>query len=93
MKDQKNEVTVTLIDVDDFLKKYTRFSSFAHEVGRELFDVIVTTQSFIDSSVLANYGYPSVLGVAEKCQYIIDNSDKLIADGQRTWEKESRRNA
>ena len=80
MKDQKNEMTVTLIDVEDFLKKYPRFSSLVNGAGMELFDVIVTTQVFVDASVLANYGYPSVLGVAKQCQKVINNSDELDTD-------------
>ncbi len=80
MNDKKNEVTVTLVDVDDFLKKYPRFSNFVNSAGRELFDIIVKTEVFIDASVLANYGYPSVLGVARQCQELIEKSDEIDSD-------------
>lgn len=80
MKDTKIETTITLVDVNDFIKKYPRFSTFVNNEGRVLFDAVVKSQVFVDASILANYGYPSVLGVAQQCQEIIAESEELKAD-------------
>ena len=80
MRDEKVEFTVTLYDIHGFLRKYPRFKKFAHGDGKALFDEIMKKEVFIEASVLANYGYPSVLAVAKKCHEIIVNSDDLNAD-------------
>ena len=80
MKDEKLEIVVTLVSVDEFLKKYPRFANFVFDNGKELFNTIVQKEVFLDSSVLANYGYPSVLGVADKCLEIITKSTNLEAN-------------
>lgn len=80
MKDSKIEIVVTLVDVNDFIKKYPRFSTFVNNEGNVLFDAIVTPGVFVDASVLANYGYPSVLSVAQQCQEIIEKTEGLDAN-------------
>ena len=75
MEDRKFEVIVTLLSIDDFLEKYPRFSSFAHGSGKVLFDSIMQEASFIATSVLADFGYPSVLGVADQCDEIINKTE------------------
>lgn len=81
MKDHTFPTTVTLPDVDDFLKKYPRFSTLANGIGRPLFDAIMQPELFINARVLADYGYPSVLAVADVCQSIIDaNADLSPTD-------------
>jgi hypothetical protein len=80
MEDKKVEVIVTLLTIDNFLEKYPRFTSFAKGDGKVLFDAIMQENVFIDTSVIANHGYPSVLGVANQCEEIISKSEKLEAD-------------
>jgi hypothetical protein len=80
MKDEKFQITVTLLTVDEFLAKYPRFSSLVSGEGKVLFDAIMQKEVFIETSVLANHGYPSVLGVADICEEIINLSEVIEAD-------------
>ena len=71
MEDKTFEMIVTLPSVDDFLKKYTRFSTFISGEGNALFDIITKPEVFLESKILSDYGYPSVLAVAKKSQELI----------------------
>ena len=66
MKTQKVEDLVTILDEKDFTEKYPRFTSFVQGEGKALFDLIMQPAVFLEARTLAQYGYPSVLAVAEK---------------------------
>ncbi len=73
--------TVCLISVDDFLKKYPRFSKFTNGNGRVLFNTIMQPDVIIDASVLVKYNLPPILAVAEPCYSVIDQTQELQSDG------------
>lgn len=79
MKDISYEKTVTVWNVDDFLKKYPRFGDLLNGDGRQLFDELMKPDIFISASVLADNGYPSVLAVAEKSKNIISKQASTSA--------------
>ena len=81
MKKEGVEMSVMLVSIKEFLEKYPRFRTLMNNGGEELFNIIVKKEVFIDVSILTKYGYPSVLGVAEECQMIIEKSNQLKADG------------
>ena len=71
MEDKTFEIIVTLPSIDDFLKKYHRFSTFVRGEGKALFELIIKPSVFLEASILSNYGYPSVLAVAKQSQDLI----------------------
>lgn len=78
MREEQYTKTVIIPDVEDFLKKYPRYSSFVNGEGRILFDEIMTVDVFIQAKVISDFGHPSVLGVAEICKQVaIENQFEL----------------
>jgi hypothetical protein len=71
MVDLTYEKVVTLWNTDEFLNKYPRFKGILDGEGKQLFDEIMKPEIFINASVLADKGYPSVLAVAEQSKTII----------------------
>jgi hypothetical protein len=67
--------TITLWNTDEFLGKYPRFKEFLNGDGRQLFDEIMKPDVFVNASVLADKGYPSVLAVAEQSKSIISKQE------------------
>lgn len=53
----------------------TRFSNFVKAEGKALFDLVMKLTVFVDASVLATYGYPSVLAVAEQSEELIEKTE------------------
>lgn len=76
----KFDKAVVLVGVGEFLVKYPRFSSIIKGDGKKLFNIIMRPQKFIEGSVLADHGYPSVLAVAEESRGVIKRSALLTAD-------------
>ena len=78
MQSQTFSQTVRLPGVDDFLKKYPRYTKFATGEGRFLFDLIMQPEALIRAQVLADFNLPSVLSVAEDCRLAIDKNASAL---------------
>jgi hypothetical protein len=72
MKSQEITYTIQLPDTDDFLAKYPRYTKLAKGDGKFLFKVIMQPEVFLQAQVLADFGSPSVLAVAELCRQAVE---------------------
>ena len=63
---------VFLPETTDVLKKYSRYTSLATGEGRFLLDLIMQPDVVLKAQVLAEFGLPSVLAVAEPCKQAIE---------------------
>jgi hypothetical protein len=79
MEDLLYEKIVTLWNAGEFLGKYPRFKEILNGDGRQLFDEIMKPDVFVNASVLADKGYPSVLAVAEQSKSIIAKYESSAA--------------
>ena len=68
MQTQTVSYTIQLPSIDDFLAKYPRYTKLVNADGNFLFELIMQPEVFLQASVLADFGSPSVLAVAELCR-------------------------
>lgn len=68
MNTQEYRRTVVIPGIDNFLKAYPRFKEFVQGTGGELYAAIMQPAVFIRAEAAAEFGYPSVLAVAEISQ-------------------------
>lgn len=72
MQAQTISYTIQLPNIDDFLAKYPRYTKLVNNEGKFLFDLIMQPEVFIQARVLADFGSPSVLAVAELCRQAVE---------------------
>ena len=73
MQSQTISYTIQLPDIHDLLAKYPRYTKLVNGEGRFLFELIMQSEVFLRAGVLADFGLPSVLAVAEPCRVAIED--------------------
>jgi hypothetical protein len=79
MKNQTISYTINLPETDDLLARYPRYTKLVTGEGQFLFELIMQPEMFLQCSILADFGLPSVLGVAEACRVAIDEDAGAIS--------------
>lgn len=77
MKTQKVEDLVTILDEKDFTERNIPVSRRSCKGRKAFFDLIMQPAVFLEARTLAQYGYPSVLAVAERAIISFTNT-KLV---------------
>ncbi len=74
MQTQTINETVQIPEVDDFIKKYPRYTKLVSGEGRFLFNLIMQPKVLNAARVVADFGLPSVLVVAEQCRAAVEEA-------------------
>ena len=70
---------IQLPDIDDLLARYPRYTKLVNGEGKFLFDLIMQSEIFLQARVLADFGLPSVLAVAELCRLATEENSGPVA--------------
>jgi len=79
MKTQTISYTINLPEIDDLLTRYPRYTKLVTGEGQFLFELIMQPEMFLRCSILADFGLPSVLAVAESCRVAVDEDAGAIS--------------